>query len=76
MSIISDHVKYQPPFNDVLDEVEQLKVRVEELENDNKHLHQVLYALCSTHLYSLDNPNITYSNDSLLRQFKLEDLFT
>ena len=45
MSIISDNVKYQPPFNDVLDEVEQLKVRVEELENENKHLHKVLYAL-------------------------------
>ena len=45
MSIISDHIKYQPPFNDVLDEVEQLKHRVEELENDNKHLHKVLYAL-------------------------------
>ena len=45
MSIISDNVKYQPPFNDVLDEVEQLKVRVEDLENENKHLHKVLYAL-------------------------------
>ena len=45
MSIISDHIKYQPPFNDVLDEVEQLKHRVEELENENRHLHTVLYAL-------------------------------
>tara|TARA_B100000519_G_C14003519_1_gene325155 strand:+ start:339 stop:512 length:174 start_codon:yes stop_codon:yes gene_type:complete len=45
MSFINDNVKYQPPFNDVLDEVEQLKVRVEELENENKHLHTVLYAL-------------------------------
>ena len=45
MSLLSDHVKYQPPFNDVLDEVEQLKHRFEELENDNKHLHKVLYAL-------------------------------
>ena len=45
MSIISDNVKYQPPFNDVLDEVEQLKHRVEELENENRHLHTVLYAL-------------------------------
>ena len=45
MSFIYDNVKYQPPFNDVLDEVEQLKVRVEELENENKHLHTVLYAL-------------------------------
>ena len=45
MSFIADNVKYQPPFNDVLDEVEQLKHRVEELENENKHLHEVLYAL-------------------------------
>ena len=45
MSFIEDNVKYQPPFNDVLDEVEQLKHRVEELENENKHLHTVLYAL-------------------------------
>ena len=45
MSFISDNVKYQPPFNDVLDEVEQLKHRVEELENENRHLHTVLYAL-------------------------------
>ena len=43
--IIRDNVRYQPPFNDVLDEVEQLKHRVEELENENKHLHKVLYAL-------------------------------
>ena len=45
MSFINDNVKYQPPFNDVLDEVEKLKIRVEELENENKHLHTVLYAL-------------------------------
>ena len=45
MSFIEDNVKYQPPFNDVLDEVEQLKVRVEELENENRHLHKILYAL-------------------------------
>ena len=45
MSFIEDNVKYQPPFNDVLDEVEQLKHRVEELENENRHLHKVLYAL-------------------------------
>ena len=45
MSFIADNVKYQPLFNDVLDEVEQLKHRVEELENENKHLHTVLYAL-------------------------------
>ena len=45
MSFISDNVKYQPQFNSVLDEVEQLKHRVEELEHENKHLHKVLYAL-------------------------------
>ena len=45
MSFIADNVKYQPPFNDVLDEVEQLKHRVEELENENRHLHKILYAL-------------------------------
>ena len=45
MSFISDNVKYQPQFNSVLDEVEELKHRVEELENENRHLHTVLYAL-------------------------------
>ena len=44
-SIIRDNVKYQPPLNEVLDEVEQLRHRVEELEHENKHLHKVLYAL-------------------------------
>ena len=42
---LSDHAKYQPPLNEVLDEVEQLRHRVEELEHENKHLHKVLYAL-------------------------------
>jgi predicted RNase H-like nuclease (RuvC/YqgF family) len=45
MSFISDNVKYQPPFNSVLDQVEELKHRVEELENENRHLHKILYAL-------------------------------
>ena len=45
MSIISDNIRYQPPFNDVLDEVQHLKVRVEELDNENKHIHKVLRAL-------------------------------
>ena len=45
MSFVNENVKYQPPFNDVLDEVEQLKHRVEELENENKHIHKVLRAL-------------------------------
>ena len=44
MSFIEDNVKYQPPFNDVLDEVEQLKHRVEELEQENRHVHEVLRA--------------------------------
>ena len=45
MSFITDNVRYQPQFNSVLDEIEQLKHRVEELENENRHLHKVLYAL-------------------------------
>ena len=45
MSFIEDNVKYQPPFNDVLDEVDRLKVRVEELEQENRHVHEVLNAL-------------------------------
>ena len=45
MSFNSDNVKYQPPFNSVLDQVEELKHRVEELENENRHLHKILYAL-------------------------------
>ena len=45
MSFISSNVKYQPQFNSVLDEVDILKVRVEELEHENKHLHKVLRAL-------------------------------
>ena len=45
MSFIADNIRYQPQFNSVLDEVEQLKVRVVELENENKNLHTVLYAL-------------------------------
>ena len=45
MSIISDNIRYQPPFNDVLDQVDRLKVRVEELEQENRHVHEVLNAL-------------------------------
>tara|TARA_Y100001963_G_C6554884_1_gene341534 strand:+ start:186 stop:377 length:192 start_codon:yes stop_codon:yes gene_type:complete len=44
-SIIRDNVKYQPQFNSVLDEVDRLKVRVEELEQENRHVHEVLNAL-------------------------------
>ena len=45
MSFIADNVKYQPPFNDVLDEVDQLKVRCEELENENIRIHKFLESL-------------------------------
>ena len=45
MSFISDNVKYQPQFNSVLDEVEELKHRVDELEQENRHVHEVLRAL-------------------------------
>ena len=45
MSLLSEHVKYQPQFNSVLDEVDSLKVRVEELEQENRHLHNTLNAL-------------------------------
>ena len=45
MSFVNEHVKYQPQFNSVLDEVDSLKVRVEELEQENRHVHEVLNAL-------------------------------
>ena len=45
MSFVNEHVKYQPQFNSVLDEVDSLKVRVEELEQENRHLHNTLNAL-------------------------------
>ena len=45
MSFISDNVKYQPQFNSVIDEVEELKHRVDELEQENRHVHEVLNAL-------------------------------
>ena len=45
MSFIADNVKYQPQFNSVLDEVEELKHRVDELEQENRHVHEVLRAL-------------------------------
>ena len=44
-NFVNENVRYQTQFNSVLDEVEELKHRVEELENENKHLHEVLYAL-------------------------------
>ena len=45
MSIIGDNLSYQPPFNDVLDEVDHLKVRCEELENENVRIHKFLESL-------------------------------
>ena len=45
MSFITDNVRYQPQLNSVLDEVDILKVRVEELEHENKQIHKVLRAL-------------------------------
>ena len=45
MGIIGDNLRYQPPFNDVLDEVDQLKVRCEELENENIRIHKFLESL-------------------------------
>jgi|TARA_R100001530_G_scaffold98855_1_gene68696 hypothetical protein len=45
MSIISDNLRYQPPFNDVLDEVDHLRDRCEELENENVRIHKLLESL-------------------------------
>ena len=45
MSIIGDNLRYQPPFNVVLDEVDHLKVRCEELENENVRIHKFLESL-------------------------------
>ena len=45
MSIIGYNLRYQPPFNDVLDEVDHLKVRCEELENENVRIHKFLESL-------------------------------
>ncbi len=45
MSFITDNVRYQPQFNSVLDEVEELKYRVEELERENSRLYRLLDSL-------------------------------
>ena len=52
MSFVNKNVRYQPPLNDVLDEVESLKdriVRIEdryaELENDNSRLYRIIDSL-------------------------------
>ena len=45
MSFLTDNVKYQPEFNSVLDEVDILKYRVEELERENSRLYKLLDSL-------------------------------
>ena len=45
MSFIADNIKYQPQFNSVLDEVDILKYRVEELERENSRLYKLLDSL-------------------------------
>ena len=45
MSFLTDNVKYQPEFNSVLDEVDILKYRVEELEKENSRLYKLLESL-------------------------------
>ena len=52
MSFVNNNVRYQPPLNEVLDEVDSLKnriVRMEhryaELESDNSRLYRILDSL-------------------------------
>ena len=45
MNILNDNVRYQPEFNSVLDEVDILKERVGELENENARLYKLLESL-------------------------------
>jgi hypothetical protein len=45
MSFIGDAFRYQPEFNSVLDEVDILKERVCELENENARLYRLLESL-------------------------------
>ena len=45
MNILNDNVRYQPSFNSVLDEVDILKERVGELENENARLYKFLESL-------------------------------
>ena len=44
-NFVNENVRYQPQFNSVLDEVDALKVRIEELEQENRHVNEVLNAL-------------------------------
>ena len=45
MSFIGDAFRYQPEFNSVLDDVDALKERVGELENENARLYKLLESL-------------------------------
>ena len=52
MSFVNKNVRYQPPLNDVLDEVESLKDRIirmenrySELETENNRLYRILDSL-------------------------------
>ena len=45
MSIIGDAFRYQPEFNSVLDDVDILKERVGEFENENARLYKLLESL-------------------------------
>ena len=45
MSIIGYAFRYQPEFNSVLDDVDILKERVGELENENARLYKLLESL-------------------------------
>ncbi len=52
MSFVNKNVRYQPPLNEVLDEVDALKDRIirmenryTELETENNHLYRILDSL-------------------------------
>ena len=52
MSFVNKNVRYQPPLNDVLDEVDALKDRIlrmensyRELETENTRLYRIIDAL-------------------------------
>ncbi len=42
---MNTNLQYQPEFISVLDEVDSVKVRVEELENENARLYKLLDTL-------------------------------
>ena len=45
MSFLNDAFRYQPEFNSVLDDVDALKERVGELENENARLYRLIETL-------------------------------